>query len=447
MTDAASAVVATRGDIGIATVESLSQEGVGVAHVDGKAVFIQGALPGEHVRFRYHNKKKKYDTGVMIELLQPSPDRVVPRCEYFGVCGGCGLQHLQPSAQLQAKEKVLLSDLAHIGKVTPESILPPLASEPWHYRRKARLGARMVEKKGGLLLGFREKRSAYITNLAHCETLHPDVAQRLPALRALIAALSCAARIPQVEVAAGDNAALFVFRHLEPLTADDERQLREFGRTQAVWIGVQPGDPNSVRMLWPQPPANSDLYYELRDYGLRFYFAPTDFIQVNGAMNAAMVRQALALLQPQKHERVLDLFCGLGNFTLPLARQAGTVLGVEGEAALIARAQRNAEANDVANVNFRVANLFETAAVEGLWQTPWDKMLLDPPRTGAIEVVKTIPADGPRRIVYVSCNPATLARDAEVLVAVKGYRLRSAGVMDMFPQTTHTEAMALFERP
>ena len=440
-----------KGDIAIADIESLTHEGHGVAHIDGKAVFIHGALPGERVRFRYYNKRAKFDTGTVVEVLQATPARIAqPRCEYFGVCGGCGLQHLDSAAQLRAKEKILLDNLAHIAKLTPASVLPPLAGPAWHYRRKARLGARVVPKKGGVLIGFREKRSSYITNLAHCETLDARVSALLPTLRELLSRLSCADRIPQIEVAVGDATVMLVFRHLVPLNAADITQLREFGSVHTVQIGLQPGDPRTIETIWPNPPAS--LYYDLPAYNLRLFFAPTDFIQVNAAMNAAMIAAAIALLEVAPHERVLDLFCGLGNFSLALARHAAQVLGVEGDAALVARAQANARYNGLPNIEFRSADLFNEAAVAALWppagdRSLWHKLLLDPPRTGAVEVVKSIPDHGPRRIVYVSCNPATLARDAEILVHAKGYRLQSAGVMDMFPQTTHVESIACFEKP
>lgn len=439
-----------KGDIAIADIESLTHEGHGVAHIDGKAVFIHGALPGERVRFRYYNKRAKFDTGAVIEVLHAAPARIAqPRCEYFGVCGGCGLQHLDSAAQLHAKEKILLDNFTHIAKLTPATVLPPLTGPAWHYRRKARLGARVVPKKGGVLVGFREKRSSYITNLAHCETLDARVSALLPALRELISQLSCAERVPQIEVAVGDATAMLVFRHLVAFNKTDIARLIAFGVAHSVQIGVQPGDTSTMETIWPTPAA--PLYYDLPAYKLRLFFRPTDFIQVNAAMNAAMIAKTIELLDIAPHERVLDLFCGLGNFSLPLARFAAHVLGIEGDPALVARAQENARLNELQNIQFRSADLFTEANAAALWAPTedagaWDKLLLDPPRTGAIEVVKGIPDNGPRRIVYVSCNPATLARDAEVLVRTKGYRLQAAGVMDMFPQTTHVESIACFEK-
>lgn len=427
--------------------ESLSHEGHGVAHVEGKAVFIQDALPGEDVVFRYHNKRKTYDTGALLEVIKASPDRVTPRCPHFGVCGGCSLQHLRAGAQIEAKQQVLLDALQHIGNVAPKEVLPPITGNPWGYRRKARLGARLVPKKGGVLVGFREKRSSYITNLEQCETLHPRIASLLPVLRTLIAGLSVPHRIPQVEVAVGDAEAALVFRHLEPLTEQDSQALAAFGQAHSVQIHLQPGGPATVHPLWPDHAA--PLAYNLAPYGLELFFGPTDFIQVNAAVNEQMIARALALLDPRPQERVLDLFCGLGNFTLPLARHAGRVVGVEADAQLLDKARENARHNALTNVEFRQADLYEQGedfTGFDFEREHYDKWLLDPPRTGALEIVKRLPEDGPQRIVYVSCYPGTLARDAAVLVHVKGYELVSAGVMDMFPQTSHVESVALFEK-
>jgi 23S rRNA (uracil1939-C5)-methyltransferase len=425
----------------------LSHEGQGVAHVEGKAVFIQDALPGEDVVFRYHNKHKTYDTGGLLELIKASPDRVAPRCRHFGICGGCSLQHLRTPAQIEAKQQVLLDALSHIGKVAPKEVLTPIIGPAWGYRRKARLGARLVPEKGGVLVGFREKRSSHITNLDQCETLNPRIATLLPALRKLIAGLSIPHRIPQIEVAVGDAEAALVFRHLEPLTKPDAQALIAFGEAHGLQIHLQPGGPTTIHPLWPATPA--PLAYTLASYGLELFFGPTDFIQVNAAVNEQMIARALSLLDPQPQERVLDLFCGLGNFTLPLARSAGLVVGVEADAQLLDKARENARHNKLANVEFRQADLYEQGedfTGFGFERKHYDKWLLDPPRTGALEIVKRLPEDGPRRIVYVSCYPGTLARDAAVLVNVKGYELISVGVMDMFPQTSHVESVALFEK-
>jgi 23S rRNA (uracil1939-C5)-methyltransferase len=433
-------------DTAVARVDSLNSEGQGVARVNGKAVFIRGALPGEEVLFRYFNKRKNYDLGGVLEILQPSPDRIAdPKCRYFGTCGGCSLQHLKVENQIQAKQQTLLDNLARIGKVKPATLLPPITGPAWNYRRKARLGVRVVAKKGGVLVGFRESRSSYITNLEACEILDARVTALLPALRLLISRLSCPERIPQIEVAAGSREAALVFRHLQAFTPEDLNLLTAFGAQHTVQIYLQPGGPDSVQPLWPPTPA--PLSYSLPAYNLELIFAPTDFIQINDQVNQRMIAQALELLDPQPHERVLDLFCGLGNFSLPLARRAASVLGIEGNAPLVEKARYNARHNAITNADFQLADLY-TAEETGAWPLPrekFDKWLLDPPRTGAMELVKLLPqTEAPARIVYISCYPATLARDSEVLVHAQGYRLVSAGVMDMFPHTNHVESIALF---
>jgi 23S rRNA (uracil1939-C5)-methyltransferase len=425
-----------------AEIEQLSYDGRGVAHVDGKAVFIDGALPGERVVFRYGKRHKRYDTGQVLELLRAAPTRVPPECRYFGTCGGCSLQHLAPEAQLAAKQQILADSLAHIGKVAPERWLAPLSGPVWAYRRKARLGVRLVPKKGGVLVGFRERRHSFITPLADCKTLDQRLAKLLPALTDLISTLSCANRIPQIEAAAGDHDVALVFRHLVALNDSDRERLRSFGERHAVQIHVQAEGPESVTALWPlQPPL---LSYRLAEHDVEILFAPTEFVQVNTVANACILNRALELLDPQTDESVLDLFSGVGNFTLPLARRAARVLGVEGDATLVQRARLNATHNRVANASFRQADLYRS-----LDHAPWDeerfdKLLLDPPRSGAIEAIKHLQAHRPSRIVYVSCYPATLARDSDYLVHALGYRMMSAGVADMFPQTSHTEAIALF---
>lgn len=441
----ASAPELPQGDRAVAQIESLDHESRGVARVHGKTVFIEGALPGETVIFRYHNKKKNYDTGRLVEVLVPAPDRVTPLCTYFGVCGGCSLQHLRPAAQLTAKQKILHDALERIGKALPQTWLAPLEAQVWGYRRRARLGVKLVPKKGGVLVGFREKRSAYITGLAACEVLAPTVARLLPALRELVAGLACADRVPQIEVAVGENTSALVFRHLVPLTDADRAALREFGAQHDIQVWVQPQGPDSIAPLWPPTP--EPLLYRLPQEDVEFQFAATDFIQVNADLNRKMIHQALSLLAPTTTDKVLDLFCGLGNFSLPLARHAGWVLGIEGDAGLIAKARINAAHNRISNVEFVTADLYAETGPPGWGDAIFDLWLLDPPRTGAMEVVKRLgSADDPRRILYISCNPATLARDAEVLVHTKGYTLVQAGVMDMFPQTNHVEAMALFVR-
>jgi 23S rRNA (uracil1939-C5)-methyltransferase len=435
----------SKGDIAIARIESLNQEGWGVSRVKGKAVFIEGALPGEQVHFQVTRRRKSYDLARTLEILESSPQRVTPRCRYFGVCGGCSLQHLRAEAQLLAKEKVLRDNLERIGKVEPEAWLSPLSGAYWGYRRKARLGVRVVEKKGGVIVGFREKAHSFITPLASCEVLDARVSVLLPALHELIAGLSRPDRIPQIEVAAGDDAVALAFRHLVPLTADDNRRLADFGRQHGVQVFRQPGRPGALEPVWPVDA--TPLVYRLPEFDVELEFAPTDFIQVNAKLNRQMVGRALQLLDPQPNESVLDLFCGLGNFTLPIARHAGRVLGIEADEALIAKARYNTCRNGIGNAEFQPGDLCHAEAADPWGEEHFGKWLLDPPRTGAIEVVKRLPEQGgPQRIVYVSCNPATLARDSEVLVHAKGYQIKAAGIMDMFPQTSHAEAMALFER-
>jgi len=433
------------GDLATATVESLSYDARGVARIDGKTVFIEGALPGERVRFRYFNKYRKYDSGGLMEILEASPDRVTPPCPHFGVCGGCDLQHLRPEAQIRAKQRIVAEQLAHLGKVEPQHWLAPLTGPALGYRRRARLGARHVASQGGMLIGFRERRRSFIANLDTCLVLDPKIAALLPAMRAVIGELSHPDRIPQVEVAVGDGDSALVFRHLVPLQDRDKELLCAFGERHGIQIYTQRGGPDSAVALWPSEPRG--LYYRLPEFDVEIQFKPADFVQINGAVNRATVSQAVRLLAPQSDERVLDLFCGLGNFTLPLARQAGQVLGVEADADLLERARENAQRQGITNVEFRSADLYQeiTPALWGEFRP--DKLLLDPPRRGAMEVIKALAEPLPSRIVYVSCYPATLARDSQYLAHVLGYRLETAGVMDMFPQTSHVETMALFVRP
>lgn len=425
-----------------AHVESLSQDGRGVAHVNGKAVFIEGALPGEQVLFTYVTQRKRYDEGKINKIIRPSPDRVEPRCAHFNLCGGCSLQHLAPEAQIEAKQQVLLDSLKHIGGIEPKEVPAPLTGPHWGYRRRARLGVKFVIKKDKLLIGFREKRSSLLADIERCEVLHPAAGELLPALRELIAGLEAYNAIPQIEVAAGDEATALVFRNLAPLSNTDLVKLQSFGKRQNMQIYLQPAGPESVTLIWPE---TAQLHYRLPEFNLKLFFAPTDFVQINADINHSMISRVIGLLALKPHERVLDLFCGLGNFTLPLARHAAHVTGVEGEAKLIQRAQDNAQRNGIHNAEFHTADLSQDLAAQPWAEQRFDKILLDPPRTGAPEIIKQLPTFDATRIVYVSCNPATLARDAHELVA-SGYRLMSAGVADMFPHTTHVESIALFER-
>jgi len=428
-----------------ATVESLTHDARGVTHIDGKAVFVEGALPGEKVRLRIQRRYPRYDIATLVEVITPSPDRREPPCPHFGVCGGCSLQHLDSAAQIRAKQTVLAEQLQRIGKVEPERWLAPLTGLTLGYRRRARLGVRLVDKKGGVLVGFRERRRSYITNLSTCLVLDPVVAAWIPELRTLIAALSRPDRIPQIEVAVGDHARALVIRHMTAFTIADEQRLRDFAQRHNVQIYTQPGSPETITPLWPTTPVTLD--YTLND-GTVIQFRPTDFIQVNAAINNSMIEQSLRLLDIKPDDVVLDLFSGLGNFTLPLARRAKRVLGIEGDAELVHGARRNAAANGIANAEFRSANLFLGPAELAPWDGfAFNKLLLDPPRVGAIEIIRALRAPLPEKIVYVSCYPATLARDSDHLVHELGYRLTAAGVMDMFPHTDHVESMALFEKP
>jgi 23S rRNA (uracil1939-C5)-methyltransferase len=426
-----------------AQITDLSHEGHGVASVDGKIVFVGGALPGEQVEFRVYKRNRNFDEAQLERVIEASPDRVAPQCQHFGVCGGCVLQHLAPEKQLEFKQHQLLESLTRIGQVTPHTILPPLSAPPWGYRRRARLGARYVPKKARVVVGFRERAAPYIADLQGCEVLVPEAAKLLPELSGLLTALSIRDRVPQIEVARADNAMAFVIRTLQPLTDADLEALRQFASTHGVQIFLQPGGYETVAPLTDGPP----LQYRLPAFDVTLEFLPTDFVQVNGPLNELMVARALELLAPTAEDAVLDLFCGIGNFSLPLARRSRHVVGVEGEGMLVARARANAVRNGLANTEFVVANLAEPTLGEAPWaQRRYDKVLLDPPRAGAIEVLSTVARSKCTRLVYVSCHPGSLARDAGVLVKDHGFTLRAAGVMDMFPHTAHVESIAVFER-
>lgn len=430
------------GGEGIASTEALTHEGLGVAHLDGKAVFIHGALPHEKVRFRYHNKHSRYDVGTVLEVIEPAVSRVAPRCPHFGICGGCTLQHMDPQAQILAKERILLETLAHVGKVVPERILPPILGPAWGYRRRARLGARFVPKKGGVIVGFREKNSAYITPLGSCDVLDPRIGNLLPQLRELIAGLSCPDKVPQVEVAAADESLVLIFRHLVPFLDGDRAQLSAFAQHHSLVIYLQGGNVDSVTPLEER----AELTYRVPG-GIRMRFEPTDFVQVNDEVNYGLIEAAIRLLDISAGDRVVDFFCGIGNFSLPLAQAGAQVIGVEGSAALVRRAEENAQLQGVAGASFRCDDLYAL----GEHTVPWwneaaDKVLLDPPRSGAMDLIKTFDAENIRRILYISCYPPTLARDCEFLCQVKSYRAVAAGVADMFPHTTHVESYVLLER-
>jgi 23S rRNA (uracil1939-C5)-methyltransferase len=428
-----------------AIVESLDQEGRGVARRDGKAIFIEGALPGERVEFSSYRSKRNFELAGLSRLFTQSALRSAPRCPFFGKCGGCSLQHLDARAQVAVKQRVLEDDLWHIGRVVPDLILPAIHGLAWEYRHRARFSVRYVAKKGGVLVGFHEKRSSYVTDMTSCAVMPGHVSALLVPLRAVLGRLSLRERIPQIEVAVGGDTTVLVVRILEAPTMEDRALLKEFAERHAVHIYLQPKGPDTAQPL--SPDVEADLYYELPEFDLRLRFAPTDFTQVNHAINRVLVRRALRLLDPQLGERIADLFCGIGNFSLAMARRGAQVVGVEGNLEVVGRAEANAAANGLAAAaEFRVLNLFDIdqAALAALGRL--DRMLIDPPREGAIAVAKALAEDGPARIVYVSCNPATLARDAAFLVHTRGYVLSAAGVVNMFPHTSHVESIAVFDK-
>lgn len=429
-----------------AVIESVDHEGSGVTHVDGKAVFVDGALPGEYVEYSVYRRGPSHELAAVEQVLRPSAQRVSPRCPSFGTCGGCSLQHLDAVAQTAVKQRVLEDTLWHKGKIRPEIVYPAIHGSAWGYRYRARLGVRLVPNKGGVRVGFHERRSSYIADLRRCDILPPHISAMLPRMRELIAGLSIPDRLPQVEVAVGEGATVLVFRNLLALTAEDELQLAAFADAQGVQVWLQPGGPETAFRL--HPGRAPELTYAIPEFDVTIAFRPTDFTQVNVHINRVLMRRAMSLLDPRRGERIADLFCGLGNFSLPIARSGACVIGIEGSESLVQRAAENARRNGLeANCEFHAANLFETTEDSLAALGPVTKLLVDPPREGAIAVVKAIgPEQSPQRIVYVSCNPATLARDAAVLVHEKGYVMRGAGIANMFPQTSHVESIALFER-
>jgi len=426
-------------------IESIDHEGQGIARNEGKAVFVDGALAGEIVEARITRSKPSFEKAVVERVLKASPSRVDPRCPHFGVCGGCGLQHLEPRAQLAAKQRVLEDNLRHIGNVRPELVFPAIEGPHWGYRQRARISVRYVTKKDTVLVGFHEKKSSFVADMRECHVLPPHVSELLMPLRALIGGMTLRDRLPQIEYAEGDGLPMLVLRHMEPMPEADIEALRAFAAEHKVQWYLQPKGPETAH---PLPGEAHTLGYTLTEFGLRYRFQPTEFTQVNPHINAMLVRRAVQLLDLQPTDRVGDLFCGLGNFTLPIAQRAGFTFGVEGSASLIVRARDNAADNGLSDkTDFAVANLFE---IEDGWFDSLpnlNKLLIDPPRDGAVAVVNAVPdaATGRlQRIVYVSCSPATLARDAAILVTEKGYRLRGAGVANMFPHTAHVESIALF---
>lgn len=421
----------------------LSHEGRGIAQIEGKTLFLEGGLPGETVEFDYKHKRSRFSEGYVTHVVNSSVHRVTPLCPHASVCGGCSLQHMSSDFQVKHKQDVLLEHLAHIGQVKPLNLLPPMTGPIWGYRRKARLGVRYVQKKQKLLVGFREKEGRYLTDMDYCAILDPRVGLKIPELKQLILSLPNHREIPQIEMAAGDEAVALVFRHLVPLTPDEQLKLFHFGRDHDFQIYLQ-GNGGGIELLYPES-NHADLSYYLSDYDLKLFFRPLDFVQINGAVNQQMVRQAITLLSPQPDERILDLFCGLGNFSLPLARQGCWVDAVEGSEEMVLRGQSNAKQNGIQNVDFYSANL-ESETIDQPWYAKtYEKVLLDPPRTGALNIVQQMNRFNPQKILYISCNSATLARDAQVL-SQQGYILVQAGVVNMFPHTKHVECIALFEK-
>jgi 23S rRNA (uracil1939-C5)-methyltransferase len=425
------------------TVVDLTHEAEGVVR-QGKTAFVSGALTGERVTFRRRSFHKSHDEAELLEVIEASPDRVTPKCAHFGVCGGCALQHLAPEAQIAAKQKELATNLERIGNVVPETWLPPLLGPHWGYRRRARLSSRYVTKKGRSLVGFRERQGRYVADVSRCEVLAEPMGALVGPMADLLTGMNARESIPQIEVALSDGERALVVRNLNALCDADLDKLREFERAHGLRILLQPGGLHSIVPLTPGP---IDLHYRLDAFDLKLDFGPTDFVQVNAAINQSMVARAIELLEIGPADRVLDLYCGLGNFTLPLARSAAGVTGVEGEASLIERARANARSNGISNAEFHVGDLSQPPDPTIPWMRGrYDAVLLDPPRVGAREVLSAVAHLAPRRVVYISCHTGSLARDLGVLTHELGFRLRAAGVLDMFPHTTHVESMAVLDR-
>ena len=429
-----------------AEIESLSHEGRGVAHIDGKTVFISGALPGEKVTFIYTSKRRSHDEGKIEAVLNASPDRVEPKCQHYDICGGCSLQHLSSEAQIKYKQKSMLESLKHLGNVEPQEVFEAITGDNWGYRRKARLGAKYVYKKDKVLVGFRERHGSFLADIQSCEVLHESVGKKLLDFQQLMYDMDSRDSTPQIEVAVGENATALIIRHLKPLSENDQKKWLDFAKQNDYQLYLQPKGPDTVHCIYPEKP---ELFYQHESFNTKVHFGPQDFFQVNSSINRQMVPRAVELLKLTGKERVLDLFCGLGNFTLPIARQAAQVTGVEGDLVMVRRARETAIANGIENTEYFACNLMGTKLE--LKAEPWlkqqyDCILLDPPRSGAKEIIEHFSKLNAKRIVYVSCHPATLARDAGELVHTHGYKLLGAGVMDMFPQTAHVESIAVFEK-
>ncbi len=439
-------------EVKTAIIESLDQEGRGVTHVEGKTIFVDGALPNEKVTFQSIRIKPSYEVANVVEIIKQSNQRVTPKCPHFGLCGGCKLQHLDFVAQVAAKQRLLENDLWHIGKVKAENMLPPLYGPTWGYRHKARLSVKYVEKKQRVLVGFNEKATRYVADMNSCEVLVPEVSALIEPLQMMILQLSIRDKLPQIELAVGEATEIdgapvivLILRIMDALSADDEALLKGFANTYAVQIWTQTKGPDTIKPFYPL--AGPALKYSLSEFDLTYPFKPNEFTQVNPQINRVMIRRAMQLLQPKQHEKIADFFCGIGNFTLPIARSGAQVLGLEGLANLVERANESARLNQIDNTQFGVADLFKMTPEALTELGRFDKWLVDPPRDGAFELVKSLDEkNSPERIVYVSCNPATLARDVGVLVNEKGYTLSAAGVINMFPHTAHVESIALFTR-
>ena len=428
-----------------ARIESATHDGRGIVTVDGKKVFVAGALPGEEVRFQRRKSRRNYDEAELLQVLAAGPERIEARCEAYSRCGGCSLQHVSNEQQREIKAQTLRDNLERIGQVIPAQWLEPMVGPSWNYRRRARLAVKDVHAKGRVLVGFRERHAPFITDMHRCEVLAQPVDGMIDSLSELVGSLSISARMPQVEIAIADNAVALVFRVLDAPTERDEALLRKYGADHEVRIYLQPRGLDSVALLYPDE-VLEPLYYELPEFDIRIEFDAVGFVQVNAEINRRMVSKAVELLDPGADDRVLDLYCGIGNFSLPLARRAGTVLGVEGEAMLVRAATANAARNGIDNASFRQADLSAIDASQSWLHEGWDLLLLDPARSGAQQIVTHIDAIGPRRIVYVSCHPGTLARDAGTLVNEKGYFCEAAGIIDMFPHTAHVESLAIFNK-
>ncbi len=426
------------------SIESLAHDGRGVAHVDGKVVFIDEALPGEELEFIYSDSRRDYAEGRVVSLLTRSEHRVEPDCAHFGRCGGCSFQHVDDGEQIHFKEELLQEQFKRIGKVPIPEIWEALTGPHWGYRRKARMGVKYVAKKGRVLVGFRERRNPFLAEIESCKVMHPTVGEKLMDLSAMIGRLTIKDQIPQIEVAIGDNECVLAFRVLKAPTAEDKRIMSDFGRDHGISICLQPKGPDTIAPIEGDPEVIPT--YSLPDQQVTFRFRPAMFTQVNYEINRKMVNRSIEALDLDENDNVLDLFCGLGNFTLPMATRAGHVVGVEGDLPLVRHARENARLNGLDNVDFYAADLTKDVSDQSWSRQRFNKVLLDPSRAGAAEILHNFKHWNPDRIVYVSCNPSTLARDAGILVNELGYKLIKAGVMDMFPQTAHVESIALFEK-